>query len=178
MYPFLRLGWEFWEHRNAAPLDATGIHVSHHRCWPWDIDMFGELNNGRTLTVYDLGRLPLAGRVGLIKVLREKGWGLAMAGASVRYRRRVTVFQRFEMRSRAIGFDDRFIYLEQSIWRKGECCGHILYRSAVTARHKMVPPREVMRALGAPAESPPLPDWVQNWIVAEDTRVWPPEMSG
>ena len=176
MYPIGRLLWEFWEHRNAAPLPREGIHISHHRVWPWDIDLFMELNNGRVLTLYDLGRLPLAGRVGLVKVLRENSWGLTMAGASVRYRSRVRAFQKVEIRSRAIAYDDRFIYLEQSMWRGATCCSHILYRSAVTDKSGIVPPERVMEALGAPLESPPMPGWVEAWIEAEAKRPWPPEM--
>lgn len=176
MYPIIRLAWEFWEHRKATPLAPTDTHVSHHRCWPWDIDLFAEMNNGRTLTLYDLGRLPLARRAGLVRALRENGWGLTMAGASVRYRRRVRAFQRFEMRSRAVCFDDRFIYLEQSMWRGEICCSHILYRSAVTDRDGIVAPARVMAAIGVSEVSPQMPDWIAAWIAAEDRRVWPPEM--
>lgn len=176
MYPFLRLAWEFWEHRKGPPLPPHGVHVSHHRCWPWDIDPWVELNNGRTLTLYDLGRLPMARRMGLIPVLRDNGWGLTMAGASVRYRRRVRPFQKFQMRSCAVGFDARFIYLEQSMWRGETCCNQILYRSAVTGPKGIIPPAEVMAAWGVDPTSPPLPDWVQNWIAAEDSRPWPPEI--
>ena len=60
MYPFLRLGLEVLRARRAPPLPIDGVHVSHHTCWPWDLDPWGELNNGRTLTLYDLGRVPLA----------------------------------------------------------------------------------------------------------------------
>jgi len=138
--------------------------------------MFRELNNGRTLTLYDLGRLPLARRVGLVKVLRDNRWGLTMAGASVRYRARVRAFQKVEIRSRAITYDARFVYLEQSMWRGATCCSHILYRSAVTDRSGIVSPERVMEALGAPLTPPPMPDWVRHWIEAEATRPWPPEM--
>jgi len=134
MYPFLRLPFQFWLHRKSPALGLFDTHVSHHICWPWDLDPWMELNNGRTLTLYDMGRLPLAMRVGLIGALRKNRWGLTMAGASVRYRRRVRAFERVEMRSRAVGWDDRFLYLEQSMWkRSGECANHILYRSAVTS---------------------------------------------
>src|SRR3712207_9518184 len=75
--------------RGAAPLDLFGTHESHHVCWPWDLDVFGELNNGRALTLYDLGRLPWSARIGLTRVLRAQRWQIAVAGASVRYRRRV-----------------------------------------------------------------------------------------
>ena len=52
--------------RRLPPLPVLGTHVSHHRCWPWDLDPWVELNNGRTLTLYDLGRIPMAQRTGLI----------------------------------------------------------------------------------------------------------------
>jgi len=175
MYPFIRMGKELWTSRKASPLGLTEIHVSHHLCWPWDIDIWGELNNGRTLTLYDLGRIPLAARTGLIGALRRNRWGLTMAGASVRYRRRIRSFERIEMRSRAICWDARFLYLEQSMWRRdGDCAGHVLYRSAVTGRDGIVPPERVLAAMGRPVLSPPMPDWVRAWTEAEAQRPWPP----
>lgn len=179
MYPFLRLPFQFWLHRKSPPLGLLETHVSHHVCWPWDLDPWMELNNGRTLTLYDMGRLPLAMRVGLIGALRENRWGLTMAGASVRYRRRIRAFERIEMRSRAVGWDARFLYLEQSMWkRSGECANHILYRSAVTSAGGLVPPAEVATALGYPGPTPPLPDWVTAWTEAEALRPWPPMSDG
>lgn len=173
MYPFIRLSWQFFLHRNAAPLPVDGTHVSQHICLPSDIDLWGELNNGRTLTLYDMGRLPLAKRAGLVKTLRDQKWGLTMAGVSVRYRKRVRMFQRFEMHSRAVGHDDKFIYLEQSIWRNAECCGHAMYRSAVTDKKGLIKPTKVMEAAGLTFDKP-LPDWVNAWIVADAERPWPP----
>lgn len=70
MYPFVRLAKEFWKFRNAPGLPAFGEHVSHHICWPHDIDFWMELNNGRTLSLYDLGRIPLSKRTGLLRVMR------------------------------------------------------------------------------------------------------------
>jgi hypothetical protein len=53
-------------------------------------------------------------RIGLIgKALKANGWGLVVAGASVRYRARIRPFQRFELRTRVVGWDDRFVYIEQ-----------------------------------------------------------------
>lgn len=174
MYPFLRLVKEFHVHRNAPPLPLTGEHVSRHVCWPWDLDIWMELNNGRTLTLLDLGRLPLARRVGLLAALKAQGWGLTMAGVTVRYRRRVRMFDRFEIRSRCLGWDDRFIYIEQGMWRNGDCANHALYRAAVTDARGIVAPVRVMAAMGESQVSPPLPPWVLTWIEAEAERPWPP----
>lgn len=176
MYPFFRLAKELVTTRKASPLKLAQAHVSHHICWPWDLDFWMELNNGRTLTLYDLGRIPLARRVGLIGAIKRRSWGLTVAGATVRYRRRITAFSRIEMRSRAIGWDTRFLYVEQSMWRAGECTNHALYRMAVVGPKGIVDPAEVAQEMGFGPESPPLPQWVQEWIRAETHRPWPPEM--
>jgi acyl-CoA thioesterase FadM len=176
MYPFLRFAAQMLKYRNAPRLGLLDTHVSHHRCWPWDLDPWVELNNGRTLTLYDLGRIPMAMRTGLGDVLRGKGWGITVAGNSTRYRKRIRMFERFEMRSRCIGWDARFIYTEQSMWKGDECANHILIRSAVTSAKGIVPPVQVLDALGHTGDSPDLPDWVQAWIAAEATRPWPPQM--
>jgi acyl-CoA thioesterase FadM len=176
MYPYLRMVKEILKFRGAPMLHPFETHVSTHLCWPQDIDPWMELNNGRTLTLYDLGRIPMAGRTGLHKVAREKGWGLAVAGASVRYRKRVKMFDRITMHSRLLGWDGRFVYMDQRMFVRGECTSQALLRSAITqGKRGIVPPAEMAVALGLPGESPVLPDWVQAWIAADGTRPWPPQ---
>jgi acyl-CoA thioesterase FadM len=165
---------ELWIHRKAPALPLLGTHVSRHRCWPWDLDPWVELNNGRTLTIYDLGRIPLGIRTGLRRVLGQKGWGLTVAGNTVRYRRRVRAFDVVEMHSRCIGWDQRFLYIEQAMWAGADCASHMIVRTAVTSKAGIVPPAQVLAALGEPVDSPALPDWVQGWIAAEAARPWPP----
>jgi acyl-CoA thioesterase FadM len=174
MYPVLRMAKEMLTARRAPPLAPFQAHVSHHICWPWDIDPWMELNNGRTLTLFDLGRIPFAMRSGMVGAAKANGWGITAAGNSVRYRRRVRAFQRVTMVTRALGWDDRFFYIEQSMWRGDECCNHMLLRSAVTSAQGIVPPARVAQAMGHSGPSPELPDWVQAWIAADALRPWPP----
>lgn len=176
MYPFVRLAKDMILQRNAPPLPTLGTHVSYHRCWPQDIDGFLEMNNGRILTILDLGRTVLAKRVGLLRALSENKWGLTMAGVSVRYRRRIRPFEKFKVVSRAVGWDDKFFYLDQSIWVGENCATQALYRSAVTDKNGIVNPMRVFEAAGFTEDAPTLPDWVQNWVDAEATRIWPPEL--
>ena len=182
MYPYLRMFKEMWKYKGAPKLGVLDPHISYHRIWPQDLDPWRELNNGRTLTLFDLGRIPMARRMGLDKVLAQNGWGLTVAGNSTRYRRRVTVFTRLRQVSRVIGWDDRFIYIEQSFWRAAmngdaECTAQMLLRSAIISKGGMVPPAKMVAALGVDMPSPPLPDWVKAWIAADALRPWPPEGS-
>ena len=177
MYPFLRLAAEALRTRAAPPLGLTEPHVSRVTCWPWDLDPWRELNNGRTLTLYDLGRIPMAARTGLVDAVRRNGWGITVAGNTTRYRRRVRAFDRLTLNSRCIGWDARFLYIEQSMWRGEECTSHILIRSAVTSATGIVPPAQVLAAMGHGPESPPLPGWVAAWIAADAERPWPPVLA-
>lgn len=174
MYPFIRFVKVILAARAAPRIPVDDTYISKMIAWPWDIDPWADLNNGRTLTLYDLGRVGLGIQSGLFKVLAEKKWGLTVAGASVRYRKRVLMFQRFEMRTRIVGWDKRFIYMEQSNWYRGECSSHILIRTGVVSKEGLVPPEKVAEAMDLSPESYPLPDWVTAWIAAEATRPWPP----
>jgi acyl-CoA thioesterase FadM len=173
MYPVFRVVKELVTHRNAPPLRLGETHVSHHVCWPWDIDIFLEMNNGRTLTLFDLGRIVMFQRLGLTDLMRTHGMAGTIAGSSVRYRRRVRAFDRLEMRTRIVGWDDRFTYAEQSMWRKGECTSHALLRMAVTDRNGMVPTVRFAELLGEVPDMA-LPPWVEAWSRAEALRPWPP----
>ena len=178
MYPYLRMAKELWKFRNAPALSVFQPHVLTHRVWPWDIDPWMELNNGRTLTLYDLGRLPMGKRMGFDRLLKDKGWGLTVAGNTTRYRRRVTVFRKLTMVSRVLGWDDRFLYIEQSMWRGGDCTSAQMLRGAVISKGGMVPMAQAMAALGVTQASPALPGWVQQWIDADAARLWPPATPG
>jgi acyl-CoA thioesterase FadM len=174
MYPFLRAALVLAKARRQPKLGLLEAHVNDVRCWPWDLDPFVELNNGRTLTLYDFGRLALGRRTGVEGVLKDRRWGLTVAGSSVRYRKRVTVFTRLTMHTRCVGWDDRFLYMDQSMWRGEDCTSQALIRSAIVSAKGMVPPRDLALALGGDPVSPPLPDWVTAWTAAEATRPWPP----
>lgn len=173
MYPVIRMAKEFAKFRNAPPLGLFDVHESRHICWPHDIDLWMELNNGRTLTLYDLGRMILFHRTGLVEVMRANRWVGTVAGSSVRYRKRVRMFDRIDMKSRITAWDGRFVYLEQSMWVGGTCTSHGLFRNAVTDKDGLVPMADAARAIGA-AESPPIPDWIASWAKAESRRPWPP----
>lgn len=177
MYPLIRFAGELIKYRNM-PLDLSEPHISTHRCMPWDIDPWMELNNGRTLTLYDLGRVPYFVRTGAISILKKKKWSVTVAGVSVRYRRRITAFQKVTMYTKFIGWDKKFFYTEQSIWdKKGECANQVIVRSAIVDSNGIVPPEKLAEAYNWQGEPPILPEWVQNWIDAEDSRIWPPEHS-
>ena len=144
MYPFIRMAKERVVNRSKQSISVGEIHESYHICWPWDLDFWFELNNGRALTLYDLGRIPFSGRSGFSKVILKNKWSMTMAGANVRYRKRLRAFERIRMQTRTVCWDERFLYIEQSMWNtKKECAGHIVYRAAFVGANGIINPQRI-----------------------------------
>ena len=102
MYRYLRTAKCLLIDSLRPKIFLTDIHISYLLCWPWDIDMWGELNNGRALSLFDLGRYGFYLRAGLLKgFLKYKIYAL-VARASVRYRHRIPTFGRLKMRTRLV----------------------------------------------------------------------------
>ena len=115
--------------------------------------------------------------MGLWALLKKKRWGLTVAGTSIRYRKRITPFEKYETRTKIAAWDDRFVYIEQGMSKlNGDCASHVLLRTAVVAKGRAVPTDVLIEAMGIPTPRPTPAPWVQNWIDAEATRIWPPEL--
>ena len=173
MYPYLRTVRVLLSAHFGTRLTLDSESVVGLWTWLGDIDAFWELNNGRHLTLMDLGRFDLAVRSGFVKVLHREGWGLTVGGASVRFRHRVPPFSRVLLRTRVVGHDERWFYFHQKIERNDRVCSAALVRTGITSKGGLVPVEQVLEATGRPEWRPELPRWVQAWIDAESERPWP-----
>jgi YbgC/YbaW family acyl-CoA thioester hydrolase len=171
MYPFFRVAWTLQSARRRprVPLyDTCSLDMS---VWITDLDIYGELNNARYLTLMEIARWDMAVRTGLLEVTRRHRWGFVVAGCSIRYRKRLTLGQRFEMRTRLAGTDERWFYMEQSVFRHGIQHTGALFRTALTAKDGIVPPERVLREMGED-RMVPVPDWVRIWDQSDRERPW------
>lgn len=174
MYPFARLAKVMWQANRNSAIHFTDKSEISFSCHPWDLDIFNEMNNGRVLTLYDLGRTELGIRCGLMNVLAKKRWALVVAGSSVRYRKRIHMFHKVNMYTQCVGWDDKWLYVEQSMWVDGKPCSSVLIRAGVTSKKGLVSPQLVLEEMGVPFDTPILPQWVIEWIDSEQHRPWPP----
>lgn len=178
MYPFIRYTATIIKAaikaKRGQTLSFRDTGEIEFYCRLTDIDNFLEMNNGRVLTLYDMGRTDFAVRSGLGMQLLKQRWGLVVAGSTVQYRKRIRAFQKVTMKTQIVGVDERWIYIEQSMWVKGKPCSSALLRTGVTEGGKVIEPKRVMVALGiADWVKPPEP-WVQDWIDGDKGHRWPP----
>lgn len=140
------------------PMGARDESVLHFRVWPGDIDFNLHLNDGRYLSLMDLGRLDLIVRTGIYRVMRREKWFPVVGAVLVSYKREVRAFRRFALKSRIIGWDAKWFYLEQRIYRGETLACEATLQTLFRGRDGNVPTAAVAAAAGADPASPELTD--------------------
>jgi acyl-CoA thioesterase FadM len=172
MYPYLRIIKLFATKKARKKLAIDDESILKMRVHLGDIDPFMELNNGRHLTMMDFGRFDLAMRSGLLKVVKQQGWGLAVAGASVRYRHRLKLFQKYTLHSQIVGYDHKWFYFHQKTVSNGKIHSAALIRTAVTSKNGAVESAKVLSVMGYDKVEYSVPQWVAAWAKADELRPW------
>ena len=172
MYPYLRIIKLFATKKVRKKLTIGDESILKMRVHLGDIDPFMELNNGRHLTMMDFGRFDLAMRSGLLSIVKQKGWGLAVAGASVRYRHRLKLMQKYTLHSQVVGYDEKWFYFHQKTVSKGKIHSAALIRTAVTSNQGIVETSKVLKAMSYKDIEYNVPKWVAAWAKADELRPW------
>lgn len=137
------------------------------RVVPGDLDLNGHVNNGRYLTLMDLGRLDLTVRSGLWRVLFRRRWFPVVATAMVRFKRELRLGARAELHTRVVAWDDRWFWMEHRIESEGKLTTVALLRACFRHGRTTVPAHEVAAALGFDGPSPALPEAALHFMAAE-----------
>ena len=129
---------------------------------PQDIDPFMELNNGRYVTLLDLGRYSLGARVNMGSFLKKNKWSLTIVGTYNEYRHRLRLFQRFILQTKILGYDEKWFYFFQKVERNGKTHMASVVKFAYTSKKGLVLPKEVVSAMGINYEPNSLPSWINE----------------
>ena len=168
LFRFLLAGILGGFRRRLRLLDESRVRFT---ALPHDCDLNFHLNAGRFVSFMDVARIELLARMRVIRKLLKRGWRPVMGGIVVRYRRSVLPFERFDIRSRVVGWDEKWFYLEHIVEKKGVFCASAYVRTVIRAKEGTLPAREVLALLDeAGTPSPALPEFVLQWRAAEDGR--------
>lgn len=142
--------------------------VLHFRVWPHDIDLNLHLTNSRYLSVMDLGRTDFLIRSGLSTYFLRHRWQAILGSASLRFRKSLKPFQAYQLKTRFIGLDEKWAYIEQRFESKGELVAYGLVRGIFVRKQGSIPIKEVLKTLGLPEEYPPLRADLMHWNQMDD----------
>ena len=132
--------------------------------WPPDLDVLWHVNNGVYLSMLDVARVDLMLRSGVGSELRRRGWYPVVVAETIRFRRSLRLFQRFQVETTIIGWDEKAILVQHHFRRGEELVADAVVRLRFLKRKGgSVTSAELLRVLGIADLSPELPSWVAAW---------------
>ena len=172
---WLRLLWllaaTVFRPRLAPPFETSVVSLI---VLPNDLDIYGHMNNGRYLTIMDLGRMDLFVRGGLIRSIRGAGWTPVLSAAKVRYRRELRLFQRFRLETRIVYWEATTFVMEHRVVVSGDDGRDVVATQALMrgglydrAARRFVPVADLFRRMNIAADSPAPTDDVRAFLEAE-----------
>ena len=168
MFPWLRLlrvGSSLIGKSRVDLLATTRVRL---RVWPNDLDFNIHLNNGRYLTLSDIGRIHWFVRAGLFRIARQHKAFPVGGDAIAKFRRDLKVFQTFEIHTRLIGWDRKWGFIEHRFVRKGRVIGMVTFRGVFKGPGGLVDPGVLLAGLGHSSPSPELPEWANRFHQSEE----------
>jgi acyl-CoA thioesterase FadM len=133
------------------------------RVLPTDCDINFHMNNGRYLTFMDLGRVHLATQTGLMPVIIRKRWRAALAAAEINFIRSLAPFQRFDLVTRIVTWDEKYCYMEQKFESGGAVCAHAYVKGLFLDAKGRVASSTVLAEMGFGESPPPMPEELRIW---------------
>ncbi|HEX2717114.1 MAG TPA: acyl-CoA thioesterase [Gemmatimonadaceae bacterium] len=174
---FFRLFWLILVARFRSSCSPLGPCRTPFRVWPTDLDVLRHVNNGVYLSIMDLGRMDLLRRSGLLRPILARGWYPVATGETIQFLRSLELFDRFVIETRVLGWDDKYILLEQRFERRGETAAIAVVAGRFLARGGgTVTPEQILGVTGEALRRPELPEPVAKWHA--DQLAWRERVRG
>ena len=86
-----------------------------------------------------------------------------VANTEIAYIRELRPYQQFQLHTRILGWDDKYVYYDQRFESLRKLHTHALLRVANVYGGKSVSPQTVQEMTGMNLQSPALPEYVEQW---------------
>lgn len=162
--------------RWRPPVDLpAGPSIMRFRVWLSDLDPSMHVNNGKYLSLMDLGRLDWMIAAGLWRPVLKHRWTPIASNVLIRYRRELRLFQRFRLETRLVTWNASHVVMEQVFYleggqRNGQVAARALFKGGIYDRRAraFVPITRLMDEIGAYADTPPASPEVAAFLAAEE----------
>ena len=111
----------------------------------------------------DLGRLDMMIRSGSMGTIFKRKWFPVMGAATVRFKRSLHLFEKFTLKTRILGWDEKWVYMEHRIETVEHLAVIAIVKALFREKGRSVPSQELAEAFGHPGPSPKLEDFIEDW---------------
>lgn len=156
--------FESFFRKRLHPLAESVLHL---HVLPNDLDLNLHMNNGRFLSIMDLGRIDLMIRTDLGAAVIKKRWKPLVGAVTMRYKQSLTPFQRYRLRTKVIGWDEKWLYIEQRFERGNRTIAVGIVKVLFRGEHRNITPEQTLKAIHVNIDAPDLPEKVKRWLSME-----------
>jgi acyl-CoA thioesterase FadM len=136
--------------KKILPTDAS--HLSF-RVWPQEADK-KYMNNASFWTITEMGQMDLLFRSGLFKLCRRNHWSPLVGSQKMVYKKPLKRFERFELKSKIIYWDEKWFYLRQTFLKNDQLIANSLIKVIFRKKSGNVPISQILTSLGIEANLP------------------------
>ncbi len=162
-----RLLWIILTSFFKKPIVNLNEAVIELRVLPNDIDIT-KITSDRYTALMELGRIDYAFRSGLGNAILKNKWTPIATFNNIRFRYPLKIFQKYQLKSKVIWWDDTTLYWEQIFERKGRivATGHVC--ATLMDKNGIVPSKDIVSIMGAGVIKPDEPEIVAKLRDAEN----------
>ena len=148
---YMRLIWMLLKRFFVSkPLGIFDVCKTDFIVNPLDLDVNFHMNNGRYLSIMDLGRVDLMIRAGVFARLVKNGYYPVVVSESIRFKKSLELFDKFEVFTQTESWDEKNFFMQQKFICNGEVVaeGYIKARFKQRGRKGSVPTTEIFKIGG------------------------------
>ena len=141
------------------PIKLLDESVLNLRVLPNDIDV-SKISNDRFLALMDLGRMDIAFRSGLLKSMFKNKWVPLATFNTIRFRYPLKAFQKYQLRTKIVWWDDKTGYFKQVFERKGRVVATGYVCATFLGSNGPIAPDDILAEIGQSSARPGEPEIV------------------
>jgi len=163
VFPWLRLIRIILTLFGRPRVDFLAVTRIRLRVWPNDLDFNLHVNNGRYLSLADIGRMHWFVRTGVMEIARKQRAFPVVGDAIAKFRRELKAFESFDIETRMLGWDSKWGFLEHRFLRNGRVIGVVAVRGVFKGTDGPVDPGIFLAEFSHDEPSPSLPEWAHRF---------------
>lgn len=145
----------FWK----KPMGLLDESVLNLRVLPTDLDIT-KITNDRFIALMDLGRMDAAFRMGLLKSMFKNKWVPLATFDTIRFRYPLKAFQKYQLKTRVVWWDDATFYFKQVFERKGRIVATGYVCATLLGSSGRIPSSDILAEIGKFVTKPSEPEIV------------------
>lgn len=155
----------------TRPMGVNDISIIKFRVLPTDLDLNFHMNNGRYLTIMDIGRTEFLIRFGMLKYVLSEKLGAVAGGVNIVFFKPLNPFDKYELQTSVISWDTHWFYLRQDFVKDGLIMARAIAKVTFLKKGKRINTDFLLDKIGQNNFKKQTPSYLNEILSGEKTLI-------